>query len=70
VIADEALIAFSSDIIGDVRFGKNCYIGWGAIIRDDRGTIIIGDEYAILVIFLLTFVAVFTHDIERREIML
>ena len=47
VIAEGAWIAPSAEIIGDVRIGKNCYIGWGAILRGDYGTIIIGDETAI-----------------------
>ena len=47
VIGEGAWIAPSAEIIGDVRIGKNCYIGWGAILRGDYGTIIIGDESAI-----------------------
>jgi phenylacetic acid degradation protein len=37
----------SADIIGDVHIGKNCYIGPGARIRGDYGTIHIGDNTAI-----------------------
>lgn len=37
-------VAPSADIIGDVTIGKNCYIGFGAVIRGDFGPIIIGDE--------------------------
>lgn len=37
----------SADIIGDVTIGKNCYIGPGARIRGDYGTIIIGDNTAV-----------------------
>lgn len=36
-----------AEIIDDVRIGKNRYIGWGAILRGDYGTIIIGDKTAI-----------------------
>jgi len=34
-------------IIGDVRIGKHCYIGHGAILRGDYGTIFLGDECAV-----------------------
>jgi carbonic anhydrase/acetyltransferase-like protein (isoleucine patch superfamily) len=37
----------SADIIGDVVIGKNCYIGPGARIRGDYGSIRIGDDTAI-----------------------
>jgi carbonic anhydrase/acetyltransferase-like protein (isoleucine patch superfamily) len=47
VIGEGAWIAPTAEIIGDVRIGKNCYVGWGAILRGDYGTIIIGDETAI-----------------------
>ncbi len=47
LIAESAWVAPSAEIIGDVRIGNNCYIGWGAILRGDYGTIIIGDETAI-----------------------
>lgn len=47
IIAEGAWVAPSAEIIGDVHIGKNCYIGWGAILRGDYGTIIIGDETAI-----------------------
>jgi len=40
-------IAASSEIIGDVRIGKNCWIGPCSILRGDFGTIVIGDETAI-----------------------
>lgn len=46
-IGEGTWIAPSAEIIGDVRIGKNCYIGFGAIIRGDYGTITIGDESAI-----------------------
>jgi len=47
VISEGSWIAPSAEIIGDVRIGKNCYIGWGVILRGDYGTIVIGDESAI-----------------------
>lgn len=34
-------------LIGDVQIGENCYIGHGAILRGDYGTIIIGSGTAI-----------------------
>ena len=37
----------SADIIGDVTIGNNCYIGPGARIRGDYGSIIIGDDTAV-----------------------
>jgi carbonic anhydrase/acetyltransferase-like protein (isoleucine patch superfamily) len=37
----------SADIIGDVIIGKNCYIGPGARIRGDYGSIRIGSDTAV-----------------------
>ena len=37
----------SADIIGNVVIGKNCYIGPGARIRGDYGSIKIGDNTAV-----------------------
>jgi len=47
VIGEGSWVAPTAEIIGDVRIGKNCYIGFGAILRGDYGTIIIGDETAV-----------------------
>ncbi len=47
VIGEGTWIAPNAAVIGDVRIGRNCYIGFGAIIRGDFGTIIIGDETAV-----------------------
>lgn len=47
VIGEDSWIAPTAEIIGDVRIGRNCYIGFGAILRGDYGTIIIGDETAV-----------------------
>ncbi len=47
VIGEGSWIAPTAEIIGDVRIGKNCYIGFGAILRGDYGTIIIGDCTAV-----------------------
>jgi len=46
-IGKSTWIAPSAEIIGDVRIGKNCYIGFNAVIRGDFGPIIIGDETAV-----------------------
>jgi carbonic anhydrase/acetyltransferase-like protein (isoleucine patch superfamily) len=46
-IAPDAYIAPSAQIIGDVAIGKECYIGHGAILRADYGTIVIGDATAV-----------------------
>ena len=37
----------SADVIGNVQIGENCYIGPGARIRGDYGTITIGDNTAV-----------------------
>jgi len=47
VIGEGTWIAPSAEIIGNVTIGKNCYIGFGAIIRGDFGKIEIGNESAI-----------------------
>ena len=36
-----AWIAPSADVIGDVRIGPQCYVGWSAVLRGDHGRIII-----------------------------
>ncbi|PKL41102.1 MAG: gamma carbonic anhydrase family protein [Spirochaetae bacterium HGW-Spirochaetae-1] len=46
-LGEGSWVAPTAEIIGDVRIGKNCYIGFGAILRGDYGTIIIGDESAV-----------------------
>ena len=47
VIGQGSWIAPTAQIIGDVRIGSNCYIGYGAVIRGDYGTIIIGNGSAV-----------------------
>jgi len=47
VIGTGSWIADEADIIGDVRIGERCYIGPGARIKGDYGTIIIGDDTSI-----------------------
>jgi carbonic anhydrase/acetyltransferase-like protein (isoleucine patch superfamily) len=46
-IAATTYIAPSAQIIGKVTIGERCYIGHGAILRGDFGSIEIGDETAI-----------------------
>ncbi len=46
-IDPSAWIAPSADVIGDVRIGARCYVGHGAILRGDYGTIEIGDGTAV-----------------------
>jgi carbonic anhydrase/acetyltransferase-like protein (isoleucine patch superfamily) len=47
IIGKGTFIFKSADIIGDVVIGENCYIGSGARIRGDYGSIRIGDCTAI-----------------------
>ncbi len=47
VIGEGSWVAPTAEIIGDVRIGRNCYVGFGAILRGDYGTILIGDETAV-----------------------
>lgn len=42
-IGEDTYIAESAEVIGRVIIGKNCYIGHGAKMRGDYGTIEIGD---------------------------
>ncbi|MHA1975225.1 MAG: gamma carbonic anhydrase family protein [Candidatus Hodarchaeales archaeon] len=46
-VGQDTYIAESAEIIGDVIIGNNCYIGPGAKIRGDYGSIRIGDSTSI-----------------------
>ena len=46
-IGKDTFIFKSADIIGDVAIGEKCYIGPGARIRGDYGSIIIGNNTAV-----------------------
>ena len=46
-IAETAYVAPSAQVIGDVRIGERCYVGHGAILRENYGSIEIGDETAV-----------------------
>ena len=37
----------NATVIGDVTIGENCYIGPGAVIRGDYGTIVLGSHTAV-----------------------
>ncbi|HNV46942.1 MAG TPA: gamma carbonic anhydrase family protein [Spirochaetota bacterium] len=40
-------IAPNAHVVGDVSIGANSYVGFGAVIRGDFGTVVIGDETAV-----------------------
>jgi len=46
-VGRETYVSETASLIGDVRVGNNCYIGHGAILRGDYGTIKIGDGTAV-----------------------
>jgi carbonic anhydrase/acetyltransferase-like protein (isoleucine patch superfamily) len=46
-IVSGTYVSETATIIGDVRIGDRCYIGHGAILRGDYGTIVIGNESAV-----------------------
>ena len=46
-IAPTAYVAPSAQVIGDVVIGSECYVGHGAILRGDYGTIEVGDGTAV-----------------------
>lgn len=72
-IGEGTWIAPSAEIIGDVTIGKNCYIGFGAIIRGDFGKIVIGDQSLIeegVVIHCASQVTVGSRVIVGHKVML
>ncbi len=46
-VGDGTYVSETAQVIGNVAIGKNCYVGHGAILRGDYGTITIGDESVI-----------------------
>ena len=46
-IAEGTYVSHSAEVIGDVTIGKQCYMGLGAKIRGDYGSILIGDKISI-----------------------
>jgi len=47
IVGKDTYISELAQVIGNVRIGSNCYIGHGAILRGDYGTIEIGDGTAV-----------------------
>lgn len=47
VIGFETYVSETAIVIGDVKIGDNCYIGHGAILRGDYGSIRIGNGTAV-----------------------
>jgi len=46
-IASNAYVDEDAKVLGDVRIGAQCFVGPGARIRGDYGTIIIGDKTSV-----------------------
>ncbi len=46
-IGEGAYVSRSAEVIGQVTIGKHCFVGPGAIIRGDYGSILIGDKTSI-----------------------
>lgn len=44
---NETFISETAVVIGDVTIGDNCYIGHGAVLRGDYGSIVIGSGTAV-----------------------
>lgn len=47
VIGKETYVSETAILVGDIVIGDNCYIGHGAILRGDYGSIKIGDGTAV-----------------------
>jgi carbonic anhydrase/acetyltransferase-like protein (isoleucine patch superfamily) len=47
VIGQGTYVSESAEVIGDVTIGESCYIGPGAVLRGDYGTIVIGSYSAV-----------------------
>ncbi len=47
IVGNNSYIARSAEVIGDVMIGENCYIGPGAKLRGDYGSIKIGNNTSI-----------------------
>jgi carbonic anhydrase/acetyltransferase-like protein (isoleucine patch superfamily) len=46
-IDSSAWVAPSADIVGAVRIGPRCYVGWGAVLRGDHGVIELAEGAAV-----------------------
>ena len=47
VVGSNSYVARSAEVVGDVYIGENCYIGPGAKIRGDYGSIRIGNHTSV-----------------------
>lgn len=47
VVGKGSFVPESADVVGDVRIGEGCFIGMGARLRGDYGSIIVGDETSV-----------------------
>jgi len=47
VIGEGSYVFETATVVGDVTMGKECYVGPGAVVRGDYGTVRIGDGVAI-----------------------
>jgi carbonic anhydrase/acetyltransferase-like protein (isoleucine patch superfamily) len=47
VLGPGTFVPESADVVGDVRLGAGCFVGMGARLRGDYGTIEIGDETSV-----------------------
>jgi carbonic anhydrase/acetyltransferase-like protein (isoleucine patch superfamily) len=47
VIGQDSYISDSARVIGDVRVGDGCYVGHGAVLRGDYGSLVLGDGTAV-----------------------
>ena len=47
VVGKDTYVSETAAVIGDVVIGDNCYIGHGAILRGDYGTITVGNGSAV-----------------------
>jgi carbonic anhydrase/acetyltransferase-like protein (isoleucine patch superfamily) len=46
-VGKDSFVYPEATLIGDVTLGEGCYVGPGAVIRGDYGTIVIGDRTAV-----------------------
>jgi len=46
-IGKTSFVPETADVVGDVTIGEGCFIGMGARIRGDYGTIVIGDRTSV-----------------------
>jgi carbonic anhydrase/acetyltransferase-like protein (isoleucine patch superfamily) len=66
VIDDTAYVSETAIVIGDVRISSQVYIGHGAILRGDYGTIVIGEQSAVEEGAIIHINPGVTCELERR----